>query len=378
VIRSFAVEPRADWQARVEALGLRAPFLADGRPYWVEERGYAIDKAQIDLLYDAAAELEKLCLEAVDRVVQHDLFDRFDLSPLAARLAGDSWDRRARNLIGRFDLAFVPGEPPKLLEYNADGAVALVEAARCQAEWRDDHAAGALQWNEIEAHLRAAWQGLGLPRLPAHFAGLKDDDEADATLDWLAETARAAQIDARRIDLDEIGWDGEKFLDLDGQAVRTLVKIYPWCWLARDDFARHMEFAGTIALEPAWRMLLADKRMLALLWEMFPGHPNLLPASLDALPGPCVAKPALGRDGRGVRLHAQGGAEPPTGGDVIEADADEGPLVWQEMAPTAAIDGKHLIAGVWCVASQPSGLGLRESDGAFVGGDARFVPHIVE
>jgi glutathionylspermidine synthase len=156
------------------------------------------------------------------------------------------------------------------------------------------------------------------------------------------------------------------------------VKIYPWCWLTRDDFARHIEFAGTIALEPAWRMLLADKRMLALLWEMFPGHPNLLPASLDALPGPCVAKPAMGRDGRGVRLHAQGAAEPPTGGDVIEADADEGPLVWQEMAPTAEIDGKHLIAGVWCVAAQPSGLGLRESDGHFVGGDARFVPHIVE
>jgi glutathionylspermidine synthase len=378
VIRSFAVTPRQDWRLRVEALGLREPFFADGAPYWIEDRGYAIGKAQIDLLYDAAAELEKLCLEAVDRVVQHDLFDRFDLSPLAARLAGDSWDRRARNLIGRFDLAFVPGQAPKLLEYNADGAVALIEAARLQAEWRDHHAPGALQWNEIEAHLHEAWRGLGLPRLPAHFAGLKDDAEADATLDWLAETARAARIDARRIDLDEIGWDGEKFLDLDGQAVRTLVKIYPWCWLARDDFARHLEFAGTATFEPAWRMLLADKRMLALLWEMFPGHPNLLPASLEALPGPCVAKPALGRDGKGVRLHAHGAAHPPTGGDTIEADADEGPLVWQELAPTAEIDGRHLIAGVWCVASRPSGLGLRESDGVFVGGEARFVSHIVE
>jgi glutathionylspermidine synthase len=380
VIRSFAVSPRADWQTRVEALGLREPFLADGSPYWVEERGYAIDRAQIDLLYDAAAELERLCLAAVDHVVQHDLFDSFDLSPVAARLAGDSWDRKARNLIGRFDLAFVPGQAPKLLEYNADGAVALIEAARCQAEWRDDHRPGAPQFNEIEAHLHTAWQGLGLPRLPAHFAGVKDDLEADATLDWLAETARAVQIDARRIDLDEIGWDGEKFLDLDGQTVRTLAKIYPWCWLARDDFARHLESAGTTVIEPAWRMLLADKRMLALLWDMFPGHPNLLPASLEALPGPCVAKPAMGRDGRGVRLHAQGAGHAPTGGDLAEAEAesDDGPLVWQELTPSAVIDAKHLIAGVWCVASQPSGLGLRESDGPFVGGDARFVPHIVE
>lgn len=378
MVRAFSVRPRADWQSRVEALGLRDPFLADGTPYWTEERGYTVEKAQIDALYDAAAELERICLDAVDRIVQHDLFDRFDLPPLAARLAGDSWDRGARNLIGRFDLAFAPGGAPKLIEYNADGAVAMIEAARCQAEWRDHHRPGAPQWNEIEAHLHAAWDALGLPRLPAHFAGLKDDAEADATLDWLAETARAAGIDARRIDLDEIGWDGEKFVDLDGQTVRTLAKLYPWCWLARDDFARHIEFANTTVIEPAWRLLLADKRMLALLWEMFPDHPNLLPASLDPLAGPCAAKPALGRDGAGVRLYADGADRPATGGDTQAPTPEDGPLVWQELAPSAAVDGKHLIAGVWCVASQPSGLGLRESDDAFVGGQARFVPHIVE
>ncbi|MBN9499107.1 MAG: glutathionylspermidine synthase family protein [Alphaproteobacteria bacterium] len=378
MIRGFGVSARQDWQARVEALGLAEPILPDGTPYWVEDRGYAIAKPQIDLLYDAAAELERLTLAAIDRIVQHDMFDRFDLSPLAARLAGDSWDRQARNLIGRFDLAFVPGEAPKLLEYNADGAVSLIEAARAQAEWRDVHMPGALQWNEIDAHLDNAWRALGLPRLPVHFAGLKDDIEADATLDYLAETARAAGIDARRIDLDEIGWDGEKFVDLDGQTMRALAKIYPWAWLARDEFAAHLEVANTTVLEPAWRMLPADKRFLALLWEMFPDHPNLLPASLEPLAGPCVAKPALGRDGRGVAFHADGGLKPATGGDTQSADEDEGPRVWQALAPTAQIDGRYLMAGVWCVASQPSGLGLREADDPFVGGLARFVPHIAE
>jgi glutathionylspermidine synthase len=382
MIRRFGVEARPDWRARVEALGLVDPVLPDGSPYWVEDRGYAIEKPQIDLFYDAAAELERLTLAAIDQIVQRDLFDRFDLTPLAARLAGDSWDRQTRNLIGRFDLAFVPGEPPKLLEYNADGAVSLIEAARVQADWRDAHRPDALQWNEIEAHLDNAWRALGLPRLPVHFAGLKDDIEADATLDYLAETARAAQIDARRLDLDEIGWDGEKFVDLDGNTLRTLAKIYPWAWLVKDDFARHLEFAGTSVIEPAWRMLPADKRFLALLWEMFPGHPNLLPASMEPMSAPCVAKPALGRDGRGVIFHANGADKPATGGDtqIAEADdaAEDGPLVWQAMAPSASVDGCHLMAGVWCVASQPSGLGLREADGPFVGGQARFVPHIVE
>jgi glutathionylspermidine synthase len=86
----------------------------------------------------------------------------------------------------------------------------------------------------------------------------------------------------------------------------------------------------------------------------------------------------LGRDGRGVAFHADGGMKQATGGDTEAADDDEGPLVWQELAPTAQIDGRYLMAGVWCVASQPSGLGLREADDPFVGGQARFVPHIAE
>ena len=31
-------------------------------------------------------------------------------------------------------------------------------------------------------------------------------------------------------------------------------------------------------LEPAWKLILGNKALLPLLWEMFPGHPNLLAA----------------------------------------------------------------------------------------------------
>ncbi len=373
-----ATGARADLAATADRLGLQASN-DDGTPYLVMDAGYALDKAEIDELYDASVELERMCMELVHRVVNEDLFDRFALEPLAARLVADSWDRQARNLIGRFDLAWQPGLPPKLIEYNAETPVGLVEAARFQAEWCAAAAPGALQFNEIEGRLVEAWRNFGLPRFPVHFAGAGDDAEAALTLDFLAETARAAGLDAQRLDLDAIGWDGEKFLDGGDRPIRTLFKLYPWAWLVADDFGPNIEIAGLTAIEPAWKMLLADKRVLPLMWEMFPGHPNLLPASLEArdIAGPAVAKPAMGRDGAGVKLHANGLSAPPTGGDPENAEPLDGPPVYQAMAPLAKSGGITVLPSVWMVASRPAGLGLREADGDFIGSAARFVSHFV-
>jgi glutathionylspermidine synthase len=374
----IATGARADLVRRITELGLPAEH-DDGTPYLIADAGYALDKTEIDEIYDASVELERLCLELVNRVVNEDLFDRFDLSPLAARLVADSWDRQARNLIGRFDLAWRPGSPPRLLEYNAETPVALVEAARFQAEWCALAVPGALQFNEIEGRLVEAWRSFGLPRLPVHFTGAADDAEATLTLDFLAATARASGLEAVRLDLDAIGWDGEKFLDADDRPIRTLFKLYPWAWLVEDDFGPHIESSGLVAIEPAWKMLLADKRMLPLLHEMFPGHPNLLPASLDAdaIAGPAVAKPALGRDGAGVKLFANGLGAASTGGDSQEPDPRDGPLVYQTMAELEKSGTASVLASTWMVASQPAGLALREADGDFVGSTARFVPHFV-
>ena len=39
--------------------------------------------------------------------------------------------------------------------------------------------------------------------------------------------------------------------------------------------------APTQFVEPPWKAILANKGILPLLWEMFPRHPNLLPAYFD-------------------------------------------------------------------------------------------------
>jgi len=62
-------------------------------------------------------------------------------------------------------------------------------------------------------------------------------------------------------------------------------------------------------------MLLSNKAILPILWEMFTGDPNLLPAAFarDKLPGRCVEKPVHGREGAEVRLLEAG--EPGIGKD---------------------------------------------------------------
>jgi hypothetical protein len=79
--------------------------------------------------------------------------------------------------------------------------------------------------------------------------------------------------------------------------------LYPWEWMFRDAFREKLAQAATRWIEPPWKAILSNKGMLALSWEMFPGHPNLLPAFFEDDPnalslGPSfVRKPLLSREG---------------------------------------------------------------------------------
>jgi glutathionylspermidine synthase len=50
-----------------------------------------------------------------------------------------------------------------------------------------------------------------------------------------------------------------------GEEIRAAFKLYPWEWLLADEFGNNVAAAGTRWIEPAWRMLLSGKGVLALL-----------------------------------------------------------------------------------------------------------------
>jgi len=121
-------------------------------------------------------------------------------------------------------------------------------------------------------------------------------------------------------------------------------------------------------------MLWSNKGILALLWELFPGHPYLLETYRDSPRNlrDYVKKPLLSREGANIEIHADG-----------KTIANEGPYgdeghVYQQLASLSSFDGRYPIIGSWYVTDQgPGGIGIRESDTRITDNRSRFVCHVI-
>ena len=371
--------PRPDFAARAAELGF-AFHSIDGAPYWVEDAHYEFTEAEIDTIEDATASLEELCIEAVDRLVKDGGgYHLFGLSDLAIQLVEASWRNRHRHVYGRMDLAYDgSGGPPKLLEYNADTPTALFEASVVQWEWLQSFAADAQQeggpdqFNSMHEKLVAAWQAYGIEGV-LHFTsigpGLAAYLEDRGTTEYMRDTAHQAGLETRLLDIETIGWDGRSFVDADGRAITSLWKLYPWEWLVREEYGPLIPQSRCLFIEPAWKMLLSNKAILPVLWQMFPDHPNLLPAFFEPgrSGGPEVSKPILGREGANVTLPGQ----PETAGEYGDQ-----PKIFQASTRLFQQDGQFAVVGSWSVAGQPAGIGMREDVSPVTTNASRFVPHL--
>jgi glutathionylspermidine synthase len=372
LMRRIPHTPRPDFAARAAELGF-AFHTIDNQPYWVEDAHYELSEAEVDLLDDATAALDAMCIEAVDRLVQDgSAYRLFGLSDLAAQLVETSWLNRHRNIAGRMDFAFDGSGPPKLLEYNADTPTALYEAAVVQWEWLQSFDANADQFNSLHEKLIEAWKGYGIDG-PVHFTSigpkLPGYAEDRGTTDYMRDLAHQAGLSTIVLDIEAIGWNGQHFTDGSGTRISTLWKLYPWEWLVAEEYGALIAESRCLFIEPAWKMLISNKAILPVLWQMFPGHPNLLPAFFEQgrTGGPEVSKPILGREGANVQL--PGAAE--TAGEYGDQ-----PRIFQS-ATKLFTDGRvHAVIGSWTVAGQPAGIGIREDSSPVTTNASRFVPHL--
>ena len=371
-MRREILTPRPDWRAKVEALGLdfhTADDGAGGAPYWWEAAAYVFSAAEIDLIEEATDALHQLCLEAVDRVIAAGDLGRLQIPEPFWGWVADSWRRRDPDIYGRFDLAWAGGNPPKMLEYNADTPTALLEAAVVQWYWLEEVKPGCDQFDSIHERLIAAWAELRRRHgatARVHFAGVLDEPEDLRTLEYMRDVCSQAGWPTEQLDIAEIGWNGRAFTDTAERPVAALFKLYPWEWLVREKFGKELLVDSAAFIEPPWKMVLSNKAILAILWEMFPGHPNLLPAAFarDRIIGPCVQKPVHGREGAGVRLIAA---------DEAALGADD--RIFQAASPLPVYDGMHALIGSWVIAGKAAGIGMREDTAPITTNASRFVPH---
>ena len=364
-MRRHSIPPRHDWRDRARTLGFSYAEIA-GEPYWDETACWEFTADEVDVLDDTLAELERLTRLAAAEAIRRGSHAMLGIPQAVWPLLVRSWERQEPSLYGRMDLRWDGSGPPKLFEYNADTPTSLFESSVVQWEWLRCAYPDADQFNSIHEALIAAWPTMNLPdRL--HFTCMRDSAEDRGNVDYLRDTATQAGGDTPFLFVDEIGWDGRRFIDLQCNEILALFKLYPWEFLLRDAFGDNIAASRTRWIEPAWRLLLSGKGILALLWEMFPDHPNLLPAFREPgrTGGPEIAKPLFGREG--ANITAPG----------LSTDGPYGSegFVHQQWAPLPCVDGHYPVIGGWIIAGQPHGIGIREDTTPITRDSSRFVPH---
>lgn len=382
-MKRIAVTPRADWQDQMARIGFDYHSI-DGN-YWQENACYVFDEAQIDTLDDATNELHQMYLSAASDIIKAGDYARLGLDDRSAMLIERSFSRKQPSLYGRFDLCYDGTNPPKLYEYNADTPTSLFEASVAQWYWLQDQGgqlADADQFNSIHERLLVEFGALKqqhFGELLMHFAAVSHSVEDYTTTRYLQDVATQAGISTEYIDIGAIGYRAAdfSFTDTDDRVIRQLFKLYPWEWLLAEEFGALIADSDTTFIEPAYKLLLSNKAMLAVLWEKFPNHPNLLPASLNAsdLSGDVVAKPFFSREGANISL-TLGDLSIRSGGDY-----DVGQFVYQAAQPLPEFTNNqgskvYPVIGSWIIGNQAAGIGVREDSTLITKDTSLFVPHV--
>jgi len=364
-----SVVPRADRAEKLEAQGLSF-HARDG--YWKEDACYRFNSREIEVIEAATGELHGMCIAALEVAIEKERLGQLAIpqafwDPIAASLKRNDF-----SLYGRFDLAYDGNNAPKMLEYNADTPTSLLESAVCQWFWLQDKFPAADQFNSIHERLIARWRqlpGTGL----IHLASVNDNEEDWACTTYLVDTVIQAGRAAKHLYMEEIGWDPplSSYVDVQGVAIENLFKLYPWEWLMREEFAAYLTQSRTRLIEPMWKAALSCKGLLPILWEIFPNHPNLLPAYFEQGRLSAYAKkPLYSREGANIELYANDEC-------LFKAEGPYGSQghIYQALQSLPCFDGHYPVIGAWVIDGQSAGMCIREDSAAVTTNTSNFVPH---
>lgn len=368
-MKRLPISPRPDFRKRLEAQGLSFHSWDD---YWKEDVCYQFTLTQIEEIEAATETLHQMCVDAMKHVVQHRMLDRLGIPEAFHAGIAASLERDDFSLYGRFDLAYDGVSPPKLLEYNADTPTSLLESAVCQWYWLEDVFPDADQFNSLHEKLVEQWKALPGDE-PVYVATLADNEEDWVCGTYLIDTITQAGRIAKHINVEDLGWNRFRnaFVDMQDVTIHNLFKLYPWEWLMRESFGTHIVDSQTRFIEPLWKAGLSCKGLLPVLWELFPGHPNLLPAYFEGNKLAAYAKkPLFSREGANVALVKDG--------HVLAHD--DGPYgaegyIYQQLHMLPEFGGRYPIIGAWVVDGAAAGMCIREDVSPITTNMSHFVPH---
>lgn len=370
----------SNWQERLENVGFGYHTDENNRTYWVEDRYFSITPKEADNIFDATNQLWEMCLAAVEHVIENNRLDEFKIPKFIQPYLIESWENETPSIYGRFDFAFDENKQLKLLEFNADTPTSLFECGVVQWLWMENYFGDTKdQFNSVHDKLIETWKMLKpyLKGETLHFTCVRESLEDLTNVEYLRDCAIQAGINTKLIYIDEIGWNNVNFVDLEDETITDIFKLYPWEWMVNETFAYNIKNDEIKAnwIEPAWKMILSNKAILAILWELYPNH-HLLLETYFSEPHQMkdyVKKPLLSREGANITVVKDGKTTEETSGEYGE----EG-YIYQELAELHKEESGYSIIGSWIIGQESCGITFRESDQFITTDKSRFVPHIIE
>ena len=308
---------------QLESMGLAWHTDLDNTSYISDELIH-ITEQEANAFYEAGNTLYDMFVEAGEYVIKNDLFFELDIPPSLITAIKQSWEEDIHwHLYGRFDLAGgIEGKPIKLLEFNADTPTMLYESALLQwALLKYNNLDENKQFNNIHNALsenfkRLITLGEDTSAFGSLYEGWKilfsciaDSSEDVSTTRFLEYIARESGFICDFAPIDKISFCVNEGVSFEGVNYEFLFKLIPWENIAIDEpelallMSEMMQNHNTIFLNPAYTLLFQSKRMLKILWDLFPHHPLLLPASFEPLANTKqVCKRAFGREGANIDI----------------------------------------------------------------------------
>ena len=282
--------------------------------------------------------------------------------------------------------------PPKLLEYNADTPTSLLEAAVIQWYWLKDIYPDADQFNSLHEKLIAKWKDVAsYLSKPVYFASA-DYPEDLLTVAYLRDTAEQAGLPH------PAAAHGRHRLERAAPVLRrhsTRTKPHPVHLQALpvgDDARRRLRHAGLRTykdmrwIEPIWKLLLSNKGILPILWELYPNHDSCSKPTSSTPAQRLAARARLGAQAAALarrREHHPRRAATATSIETagpytnrLQIDQRLGPpVIFRRRAPNPATALRWPVLGLWMIDQECCGMGIREDAGPITGNLSSFVPH---
>lgn len=376
----------------LEEIGLEWHTDLDNSSY-VSNEVVEITQAEVDAFYEAGNELYDMFVEAGEYVIKNNLFFELDIPPTLVETIKQSWENEVHwHIYGRFDFAGgLDGKPLKLLEFNADTPTLLYESAIVQwallkhngfnedsqfnniFEAISDNFKRMITLGEDISKFSELYEGWGVL-----FSSIRGNLEEERTTKFLMECAKEAGFISEFCYIDEVNFNETEGVSFGGAKYEFLFKLLPWEIISIDEpelaliINNMIANKNTIFLNPAYTLLFQSKRMLKILWDLFPNHPLLLETSYAPLSGKKqVKKVSFGREGANIDILDSSGILEQRSGEYGNYKS-----VYQEFYELNSHNGQFYQPNVF-FAYESCGLGFRKG-GAIMDNFAKFVAHRIK